>query len=205
MPRKFSISSKNALKLKRKRSEERLRNEEKRIEEANEASFQRLDRFEKKWAARAHRKEKRESKRKSQHKSPPFVPQPCVGHAALEGVEPGTEKESTAMTVASSDVLDEAEKFQSRYLKAFEYAGKLARGDIPVIDQNGKVRRMSEAQAQTLQLVNAGASTSNGMRADLVMCKTEVRLVHTTKNKKISPNEHCRYPNSRHTHTLTTL
>ena len=105
MPRNKGISSSNARKLKRLRTAERLRNEDKLIDKSNERSIQYIDRiFDVKFTAKLARrneksKQKSKSKRKSQNKSAPFA-QPGVGHAPIES---DTKIESTAMTVAYRD------------------------------------------------------------------------------------------------------
>ena len=108
MPRQKGMSthSSKARKLKRMRTEERLRNEKKLTEERTDRAFNIITAVLTEDAAKVHRNKKK-SKRKSQHTSSP--PQhwwsSCVTHAALQGVEahaaledvePDTEKESTA-------------------------------------------------------------------------------------------------------------
>ncbi len=105
MPCRDGFSSRNARKLKAKRTEERLANEDKLIDKSNERSIQYIDRiFDVKFTAKLARrneksKQKSKSKRKSQNKSAPFA-QPGVGHAPIES---DTKIESTAMTVAYRD------------------------------------------------------------------------------------------------------
>ena len=171
---------------KRMRTEERLRNEEKLTEEPTDRAFNIITAVLTEDAAKVHRNKKK-SKRKSQHTSSP--PQhwwsSCVthaalqgveAHAALEGVEPDTEKESTALTTAltvvSSVVQDEAEKSRSNYLKAFDYAGKLARGDIPVMDEKGRARKMSGANAAKYANNRFGMQNADGTRERVISATT---------------------------------
>ena len=182
----MSTHSSKARKLKRMRTEERLRNEKKLTEERTDRAFNIITAVLTEDAAKVHRNKKK-SKRKSQHTSSP--PQhwwsSCVthaalqgveAHAALEGVEPDTEKESTALTTAStvvsSVVQDEAEKSRSNYLKAFDYAGKLARGDIPVMDEKGRARKMSGANAAKYANNRFGMQNADGTRERVISATT---------------------------------
>ena len=190
MPCRDGFSSRNARKLKAKRTEERLANEDKLIDKSNERSIQYIDRicdvkFTAKLARRNEKskqksKSKRKSKRKSQNKSAPFVlPQPGVGPAPLAS---DTEIESTAMTVTVV-VDDEArsEHHRMRYLNAFNYAGKLARGEIYVMDQKGQVRRVSHANAAKFANNRFGLQTADGTRERLIS-ETTARTAKTASN-----------------------
>ena len=178
MPRRAGLSTSNARNLKRMRAAERLRNEEKLTEEPTdrgvEISDAALEGVESGPKRMRTEERLRNEEKLTEERTYRGVE---ISDAAREGVqppepEPGTEKESTALTVASSVVQDKAENRRSRYLQAFDYAGKLVRGDIPMMDEKGQLQRISHANAANYANIRFGLEFDDGTRERLISAAT---------------------------------